>query len=203
LVCSDVNAGGRIWTTTNAGVTWTNVSGDLPVGLRGMSLAVDFSATPPSLFLGTDFGVYSSVNSGANWSQEPIPALLVGDVGVANGYVVAATHGRGMFRAPLATVAVGSDVARSAQLLLVTPNPARAPVRFEFRIAEPGDATLEVFDLAGRRVRQLAAGTRGAGRHEVVWDGRDSQGRSVGGGVFFYRLQAGGRTEARRLVLFR
>jgi hypothetical protein len=33
--------------------------------------------------------------------------------------------------------------------------------------------------------------TRTAGRYEVSWDGRDDQGRSVGSGLYFYRLETG------------
>jgi flagellar hook assembly protein FlgD len=76
-------------------------------------------------------------------------------------------------------------------------------VRFEFRLAEAGEARLEVYDLAGRLVRVLASGAHGAGRHAVAWDGRDARGRAVGGGVLFYRLQAGGRAENRRFVILR
>jgi photosystem II stability/assembly factor-like uncharacterized protein len=202
-VCSDVAAGGRLWSTTDAGVIWSNVSGDLPPGVRGMALAMDFSASPPTLFLGTDFGVFSSPNAGANWTREPVPGTMIYDLGVGNGFVVAATHGRGMFRAPLAAVGVGADTRLPAQLLAVRPNPSRAPVRFEFRLAEAGEARLEVYDLAGRLVRVLASGAHGAGRHAVAWDGRDARGRAVGGGVLFYRLQAGGRAENRRFVILR
>lgn len=202
-VCSDVANGGRVWSTTNAGVSWTNVSGDLPGGTKGMALAIDFAASPPTIFLGTDFGVFSTANSGTNWTREPVPGTVIYDLGVGNGFVVAATHGRGMFRAPLAVVGVAAESRLPAQLLAVTPNPSRAPVRFEFRLAEAGEATLEVYDLAGRLVRELATGSRGAGRHAVVWDGRDARGRSVAGGVLFYRLHAGGRTESRRFVMLR
>jgi photosystem II stability/assembly factor-like uncharacterized protein len=69
-----------------------------------MSLAIDFSAG--RFYLGTDFGVYSTADGGETWVQEsnnlPNVAVYDAQVDVTNGYLVAATHGRGMWRAALA-----------------------------------------------------------------------------------------------------
>jgi flagellar hook assembly protein FlgD len=62
--------------------------------------------------------------------------------------------------------------------------------------------TLQVFDVAGKVVRTLAAGeVLPAGGHEVVWQGRNDQGRSVASGVYLCRLKAGGTETARSLTL--
>jgi flagellar hook assembly protein FlgD len=59
-----------------------------------------------------------------------------------------------------------------------------------------------VFDLSGRLVKGLVtAEVRSAGRHEVVWNGRDDAGRRVASGTYVYRLDAGDFSEARRMVL--
>jgi flagellar hook assembly protein FlgD len=42
-----------------------------------------------------------------------------------------------------------------------------------------------------------------AGAHAVEWDGRDAHGRAVASGVYFARLEAGDRSESRRIVLLR
>ena len=62
--------------------------------------------------------------------------------------------------------------------------------------------TLRVFDMAGRLVRNLVtAEPHTPGRHEVVWNGRDDSGRQVASGTYFYRLEAGGFFETKRMVL--
>jgi photosystem II stability/assembly factor-like uncharacterized protein len=98
----DQPSGGRVFETSNGGVTWEDRSGPLAAGIRGMSLAVDFNGR--RAFLGTDAGVYAT-SDGTNWVHEAInlPNVAVYDVQVdaVNGYLVAATHGRGIWRARL------------------------------------------------------------------------------------------------------
>jgi len=87
------------------------------------------------------------------------------------------------------------------------PNPAR-PHRLQVTIefAPPAGApfALTVYDAAGRRVRQLATGSRqAAGRDRVVWDGTDDAGRAVGAGAYFVRLRAGDTSTIAKLLVLR
>ena len=62
--------------------------------------------------------------------------------------------------------------------------------------------TLEIIDLAGRRVKSLHQGYLGAGRHEFIWSGKDSFGRQVSSGVYYSRLVGqDGRAETKPMVL--
>ena len=58
----------------------------------------------------------------------------------------------------------------------------------------------EVFDVTGQRVRVIVDGTFAPGQHETRWDGLDRTGRAVAPGLYYLRLQSGGRTESRKLV---
>jgi hypothetical protein len=42
-----------------------------------------------------------------------------------------------------------------------------------------------------------------SGTYRADWDGRDSSGLRVAGGVYFYRLQANGETRTREMVLLK
>jgi len=75
------------------------------------------------------------------------------------------------------------------------PNPVLRGARhnvttIRYQVPEPGQATLRIYDAAGRLVRELVNGTVEAGSHEARWDGRDVRGRDVASGVYFYRLEA-------------
>jgi hypothetical protein len=83
------------------------------------------------------------------------------------------------------------------------PNPARSMAALSFILARAGDARLEVFDLAGRRVRVLTSGAMTVGLHETHWDLRDESGRAVPPGVYLARLTAPGASGVRRFVVLR
>lgn len=82
-----------------------------------------------------------------------------------------------------------------------TPNPFNPTTTIHFDLAAGGPVMLTVYDLGGRRVKRLASGSMTAGPHALRWDGKDAHGRSVAAGVYVARLEAGGRVDARRMVL--
>ena len=59
--------------------------------------------------------------------------------------------------------------------------------------------------MRGQRIRVLLDGSRefGAGRHSVVWDGRDESGNQMSSGLYFYRMRAGEYQAVRRMVLMK
>ncbi|MBN1885088.1 MAG: hypothetical protein JW876_06155, partial [Candidatus Krumholzibacteriota bacterium] len=84
-----------------------------------------------------------------------------------------------------------------------SPNPFNPSTTIAFELPRDARIELVVFALDGRRVATLARGRFVAGRHEVAWDGRNDAGRHVAAGVYFYRLEADGCREAKRMVLVR
>ena len=49
-------------------------------------------------------------------------------------------------------------------------------------------ASLEVYDLLGRRIAKIIDGELDAGQYTIIWDGKDSNGDAVSSGIYFYRL---------------
>jgi len=66
-----------------------------------------------------------------------------------------------------------------------------------------GRVRIDVFDASGRLVRTLLDEYRGAGRHSVVWDGRNNAGSVVPSGIYFYRINTGEFTATRKMILLR
>jgi len=83
------------------------------------------------------------------------------------------------------------------------PNPFNPSTTLRFGLPEAGHVTLAVYDVNGRLVRNLAAGRFEAGRHEVVWDGKDDNGREVASGVYLARLTAPQGVVTRKMMLLR
>ena len=85
----------------------------------------------------------------------------------------------------------------------ILPNPVRGTARIEFDLLQACEVELAVYDVAGRRVRQLAHGPQGAGPHAFAWDGTNDNNQAVPAGVYFIRLASEGAAAAERLVLLR
>jgi hypothetical protein len=85
----------------DAGDTWDDISGDLP-NLPTLALLIDISTQTPTLYVGTDLGVFRSLDDGQSWERfsAGLPNVRVEDL-VLNpdtGVLVAATHGRGAWQ---------------------------------------------------------------------------------------------------------
>jgi hypothetical protein len=83
------------------------------------------------------------------------------------------------------------------------PNPFNPSTLIRFTVPEPTFVRLTVIDVRGREVASLLAEIVPAGVREVLWDGRDANGNSVGSGVYFSRLYAGKRVLTRKMVLLK
>ena len=96
----------------------------------------------------------------------------------------------------IAATPVEFDLAQNA------PNPFNAWTTIGFSLPGSAACHLSIFDLRGRRVRDLLAqASLPSGRHQVAWNGTDDAGGKVASGVYFYRLRAGAESRTRRLVL--
>ena len=96
---------GHVWVTTNAlspAVTWTDLTGgkglpNVPVN----AIALD-PADPQRLYIGTDLGVYRSLDGGTSWElfNNGLPNVIVTDLVFNNNtrLLVAASYGRSMYR---------------------------------------------------------------------------------------------------------
>ena len=95
------------------------------------------------------------------------------------------------------------DVAQVTSLQGNYPNPFNPSTTIRFSLERASETKLKIFDVRGRDVRTLHAGRLGSGEHEMVWDGRNDDGRTVGSGIYFYRLVADGYRGTQRMVLLK
>jgi hypothetical protein len=82
-----------------------------------------------------------------------------------------------------------------------SPNPSKQGASFKFGIPRSAQIDFALFDLHGRRMRDLSSGALSAGPHAITWDGRDHTGRLAASGVYYYRLQVEDRVLSGRLVV--
>jgi photosystem II stability/assembly factor-like uncharacterized protein len=88
----------NVYRTTDGGTTWANIASGLPSApVRSLVLA-PFNSN--FIYVGTDVGVFASADGGASWSagNEGAANVAVDELFWMNSYLVAATHGRGLFK---------------------------------------------------------------------------------------------------------
>jgi len=85
-------------------------------------------------------------------------------------------------------------------LLAPYPNPASRGANIPFTLARQSEVTIEIYDLAGHRVRRIAE-SMPSGSHSRTWSGMDEQGRSVGAGLYFVRLKTKEFSATRKLLV--
>lgn len=101
------------------------------------------------------------------------------------------------------TLAVDPVGGRAELALVAAPNPVRGLASLRFAMPVEGRAALGIYDVEGRLVRAVTAGTLAAGSHLATWDGTTAAGAPARGGVYFAKLSAAGRNVVSRFVLLR
>jgi flagellar hook assembly protein FlgD len=92
----------------------------------------------------------------------------------------------------------------NARLLFsARPNPFNPRTTLHFELPAAGFARITLYDLAGRLIATVVEAELDAGSHDIVWDGRDTAGRTVSSGGYLARLEFGGEIQTVRLGLVR
>ena len=81
-----------------------------------------------------------------------------------------------------------------------SPNPFGLATRIVFSLPERMAVKLSVYNVEGRKVRDLADQVFPPGETAVYWDGRDEQGRTTSSGIYYYRLDAGRQSFTHRMI---
>jgi hypothetical protein len=90
---------------------------------------------------------------------------------------------------------------RSLTLFQNQPNPFNPSTTIEFTAPARGEVAVRVFNLRGEVVATLLRGSVDAGRHSVVWNGRDASGAAVASGVYLYQVSGFGESLTRKMAL--
>ena len=69
------------------------------------------------------------------------------------------------------------------------PSPFNPETKIVFDLPEPGKVKLEIYNIKGQIVRKLITGIYTSGTHSVIWDGTDTNNKSVSSGIYMYQLK--------------
>ncbi|GIW78967.1 MAG: hypothetical protein KatS3mg105_0774 [Gemmatales bacterium] len=183
-----------VYVTEDYGKTWKPLHDGLP---DGSSLTVREDRDNPNLlYLGTEFGIWASLDRGASWTRinNNLPTVAIHEIAVHpnENEIVVATHGRSIWILDVTPLRGATRQALSAPAYLFKPadavqyagqlstsqwgnrrfvgsNPPYGARLFYHLAADAKNVTLEIRDVQGRTVQRLRAANK-AGLHETVWN---------------------------------
>jgi hypothetical protein len=83
------------------------------------------------------------------------------------------------------------------------PNPFNQSTMIGFTLVKSGFVSLDIYDILGRKVRNLVSESMSSGYNSVLWDGTNDSGQDVASGIYFYQLKVGDFSDTKRLALLK
>lgn len=83
------------------------------------------------------------------------------------------------------------------------PNPFTSGTAITYTLKEKTPVKVEIYNLKGQEVITLINDTQSKGKHNIYWNGTDNQGKSVTGGIYFYKMRAGKFSSTRKMILLK
>ncbi len=213
VVFSSYNVASIFYTSnaTSATPTWTNGGGNLEPSTDGPSVrwaTISNFGGSPTYFVGTSVGLYSTTTlngSSTVWAQEG-PATIANNIcGMidhreSDGLVVVATHGGGVYSATQVTgiESETSSIPTDYALNQNYPNPFNPSTKIKFNLPSSSNVKLTIYDITGRKVKELVNRDLAAGVHTV-----DFNASNLASGTYIYRIQAGSFVQSKKMILLK
>ncbi|MGH1365304.1 MAG: choice-of-anchor B family protein [Calditrichia bacterium] len=96
-----------------------------------------------------------------------------------------------------------SGVINEFKLDVNFPNPFNPSTTISYQLPKQSDVSLTIVNTLGQKVRTLVDESVSAGAYEVVWNGLNDAGQQVSSGLYFYRIEAEGFTQTRKMMLLK
>lgn len=204
----------KVLKTVDLGQTWEDLSGfaasSSSSSMNGFPdvavydlLVLPFQ--PNEIWVGTEIGLFVSVDSGKNWeyADSGLPAVSIWRMRLVDNEIVLATHGRGVWAVDVASVVATAEpqdevLPDRIELAQNYPNPFNSSTTISFTLPHLDDVRLSVFDLTGREIAVLLEGQRPPGTHDIVWEADD-----FASGTYVYRLSVGSNSRTRLMTRIR
>jgi hypothetical protein len=83
------------------------------------------------------------------------------------------------------------------------PNPFNPETEIEYALKKTGHVTLYIYNVLGEKVKTLLDQNQPAGFYQINWDGKNDNGKPISSGIYLYKLEVNGFSEARKMLLLK
>ncbi|MBE0572236.1 MAG: T9SS type A sorting domain-containing protein [Ignavibacteriaceae bacterium] len=187
--------------STDAGISWSYEE----IGVFGQALALSFrtenegwAVVPQSeTFVATfDYGV--------NWLSYPTPdSSKLYDIQFTDSLIGYAVGEEGViakyrYQPPDFVSEEFSTIVKDFILYQNFPNPFNPATTISFNLSEPGQVSLNIYNVLGTRITTLLEDYKSNGNHSVVWNAENEP-----SGVYYFQLNVYGKLETRKMMLLK
>lgn len=187
-----------IWKSEDYGKTWNDISANIPAG--PVNVIREDPKNENILYVGTDWGVYVSVNQGVSWESMPadLPTTYVHDLVIhpRDDMLVIGTHGRGVWTLDVHWVRKLAGIENDTESKILDFEHAKLPVRpgFWYRqtsknlyagiyISSDSDLNISISDMDGTVVKTMDM-EADRGLNFVSWDLTNEKDKLVSEGIY-------------------
>ena len=145
-------------------------------------------------------GLFEDTDANGQYCIDNVPVGTYTLQVKVNNYLVAVVYGVEVTETP-----TGVDVDLTPRFMLEQPwpNPASNGITFRLHAAPDSPVTIDVFDVAGRRLYGWKGLVSQTGERTIEWNLRDFNGSDLQSGIYFVRLQTATESAVRRFVRLR
>jgi hypothetical protein len=83
------------------------------------------------------------------------------------------------------------------------PNPFNPTTTISFALRADSFVNIDIYNISGQRIKSLLQEHRISGNHHIVWDGTDDRDRSVGSGIYFYKMTTNDFAQTKKMILMK
>ncbi len=80
------------------------------------------------------------------------------------------------------------------------PNPFSSSTVISYELNKQSNVSIKIYDILGREIKTFWACAQAIGTNEIIWDGKDNDGKKVTPGIYFYQLKTRNETHAKKMI---
>ncbi len=80
------------------------------------------------------------------------------------------------------------------------PNPFSSNTTISYQLNEPGKTILNIYNIQGQLINTMVDEYQEGGKHSIIWNGNDKNGKAVTNGTYLYKLQTGATSVTKKLI---
>lgn len=201
-----VGNGNVFYKSTNFATTWDSIA-FIPAYPPSVMYCSNFSSINTGWAGGSYGYLYKTTDGGFNWIRQSTGTdqRFWGSIWFYNDSIGWGVGGAGKImhtttggQTIVNISANENEISESFRLEQNYPNPFNNQTIIDFEIKENRNISIEIFDIAGRKVEELAKGYYKTGKYSIKYNTEN-----LNSGVYFYRIQAGEFVMVKRMVLLK